>query len=802
VLAGRQILVERLMHVPEDRDTRHNGPAAVDLRVMRILDRYVIREVLWPFAIGLVITTFLFIIPVLITVAEELVAKGVPAHIIVRLMWHLVPQSLGLTIPMSLLFGLLIGFGRLSADREFVAMQACGVGVLRLLRPVALLSVAASASSAYVLLVSVPSGNQTYREIVFGIVADRAESNVKPRVFFDDFPNLILYVRDVPPTGGWQGVFMADDRPGQERAIYLARRGRVAIDRSRRTAEMVLEDGTRHTADTAGKYEVFSFKQQVIKVNPETMFARAGPEKGEREMTVAELRTRIADLERRGDSAHNARMEVQKKFSIPFACIVFGLMGLALGASNRRDGRLASFVIGIGVIFVYYVLLWLGMAMAKGHMVAPWLGVWLPNLVLMPLGCVLFAWRERAADQPIQVKPPNWVLDAWTRLVSLRPRAALGVRLPRLRLPLPSLLDRYVVVSYLRAFALAFVALIGLFYIAAFLDHSDKVFKGQATWLTLVTYFVYQTPEYVYYVIPLSVLLATLVTIGLLTKNSEIIVMKACGISLYRVALPLLLCALAAGATLFALEQSILGPWTRRAYAIRHVMRGLPPQTFDVLERQWLAGTNGDIYHYAYFDPRKQQLAQLSIYQFEGQMSRLERRVFAERAMFLRSRNPAQPGEWHAEQGWVREFASNGDTERFSSFAESRLAMEPASYFETQQPEPKYMSYSQLKAYVARLRSSGFDVGEQEVALARKISFPFVTLIMTLLAVPFAVTTGRRGAMYGIGAGIVLAIAYWVAISVFGALGSGGLVAPSLAAWAPNLLFGAGAAYLVLTVRT
>jgi lipopolysaccharide export LptBFGC system permease protein LptF len=112
------------------------------------------------------------------------------------------------------------------------------------------------------------------------------------------------------------------------------------------------------------------------------------------------------------------------------------------------------------------------------------------------------------------------------------------------------------------------------------------------------------------------------------------------------------------------------------------------------------------------------------------------------------------------------------------------------------------MSYSQLKGYIERLKTSGLDVVEQQVELARKVSFPFVTLIMTLIAVPFAVTTGRHGAMYGIGVGIVLAIAYWVTISVFAALGSGGLMAPTLAAWAPNLLFGAAAAYLLLTVRT
>ncbi|MGH8311272.1 MAG: LptF/LptG family permease, partial [Steroidobacteraceae bacterium] len=253
---------------------------------------------------------------------------------------------------------------------------------------------------------------------------------------------------------------------------------------------------------------------------------------------------------------------------------------------------------------------------------------------------------------------------------------------------------------------------------------------------------------------------------------------------------------------LFALEQTILGPWTRRAYAIRHVMRGFSPQTFDVLERRWLLGPGGDIYHYAYFDPRERQLSQLSIFKFSGEMERLERRIFAERAIYLGSRRGGRPDAWHAERGWEREFAANGDTKRFSSFAESSIPIEPAAYFATQEPEPKYMSYSQLRGYVERLRNSGFDTSEQQVALARKLSFPFVTLVMTLLAVPFAVTTGRRGAMYGIGIGIVLAITYWVAISIFAALGSGGLVAPTLAAWAPNLLFGAGAVYLLLTVRT
>ena len=578
-------------------------------------------------------------------------------------------------------------------------------------------------------------------------------------------------------------------------AVYLARQGRVIIDRDRRTVEMVLRDGSRHTADAAGKYEVYRFDQLVLSVNPDRVFPRTGPARGEREMSIPELQARAAELDRLGQSSHNPRMEIHKKFSIPFACLVFGLIGLGLGASNRRDGKLASFVLGIGVIFVYYVLLWLGMAMAKGQMLTPWLAVWLPNLVLGPAGALLFTWRDRAADRPIRVPLPRVAF----RRPSATPRV-LTIRLPQLRLPMPGILDRYVALTYLRTFGLAFAAMAGLFYIATFLDHSDKVFKGDATWGMLLRYFWYQTPEYIYYVIPLSVLLATLVTIGLLTKNSELIVMKACGISLYRVALPILLCALAAGAVLFALEETILGPWTRQAYAIRHVMRGGSPQTFDILDRRWVIGSDGEIYHYVYFDPRSRQLTQLSVYEFSDDMRSIERRVFAERAIYQGSHG--RPEAWHAERGWVREFGGSGEPEVFEPFAESTLAMEPASYFATEPPEPKYMSYSQLRGYTDRLRSSGFDVIAQQVALERKVSFPFVTLIMTLIAVPFAVTTGRRGAMYGIGVGIVLAIAYWVTISVFAALGSGGLLTPALAAWAPNLLFGAGAAYLLLTVRT
>jgi len=771
---------------------------------VNILDRYVIREVLLPFVIALLVFTFILIVPSMMQYAEQFIAKGVPTTLVLRAMATLLPSSLALSIPSALLIALLIAFGRLSGDREFVAMQACGVSVARLLWPVGFIALIGWATTSYVMIEALPDANQAFRQIAFNVLAERAEGEVKPRVFFTEFPNLVIYVRDIPPEGGWNDVFMADSSPGRPEAIYLVRHGRVALNAKKRTVEMVLEDGTRHVANGDGTYQVVKFARQVVTVNPESVFPRGGPTKGDPEMTIAELRARAAELEAQGMSSHNQIMAIHRKFAIPVACLVFGVIGLALGATNRRDGKLGSFVFGLGVIFAYYIPLTLGPALAKGHLIPPWLAVWAPNIILSAVGAGLFFWRSRAADQEFRLARPRWLqrrqaaAPVWRSAAgaeSLSSEPGFVARLPK-----PSILDRYVTSMYVRVFLLCAIGLLALFYISTFIDRSDKVFKGAASWGMMGAYLWYLAPQYVYYVLPMSVLLASLVTIGLLTKNSELIVMKACGISLYRVALPMLGVALLAGGTLFALEQTILGEWNRKSDAIKRVMNGVAPETLDMLTRQWVVGSHGEIYHYNYFDPKANALMGLSVFEFSDGMRSLTRRSYADIARY--APEPEKQDRWRAQQTWSRELLPSGDTRQFAALPEADFTIDPPAYFGTRQPEAQFMSYSQLQTYIEQLRKSGFDVIAQQVALERKASFPFVTLIMTLIAVPFAVTAGRRGAMYGIGVGIVLAISYWVAFSVFAALGTGGVVAPMLAAWAPNLLFGAGAAYLLLTVRT
>src|SRR5262245_20238326 len=179
--------------------------------MLRILDRYLLRELVMPFAIALLMLTFALEIPPIISQGERLIAKGVAWGTVSRVLLTLMPQALGITIPMALLIAMLIALGRLSADREAVAMQACGISVGRLLRPLMLFAVLATAATAYVMIVALPDSNQAFREITFRVMTNMAESEVKPRVFFQDFPNVVIYAREVKPGLGWSDVVLADN---------------------------------------------------------------------------------------------------------------------------------------------------------------------------------------------------------------------------------------------------------------------------------------------------------------------------------------------------------------------------------------------------------------------------------------------------------------------------------------------------------------------------------------------------------------------------------------------------------------
>jgi lipopolysaccharide export LptBFGC system permease protein LptF len=388
---------------------------------------------------------------------------------------------------------------------------------------------------------------------------------------------------------------------------------------------------------------------------------------------------------------------------------VLALIGLALGASNRKDGKLSSFALGTGVVFAYYVLLYSSRAAALSGQLSPGLAPWIVNLILGTVGIVLVVWRARSADQPIRISVPTF----WRRREPEgQPAATIGapspgprrvvvvVRIPHIDWPRPTLLDVYVSRQYLSVFGLAFIALVGIFYISTFIDLADKLFGGRATARLLLRYFYFATPQYIYYIIPMAALVATLVTIGLLTKNSELIVMRACGISLYRSALPLILFAALWSGLLFEMQEQVLAVSNREATRLNAIIRGYPMEQFGVMNRQWIVGKSGDIYRYEHFDPRINQFQRLSIFHLDERAWKLNTLTYARDAALVK--HPGADDQpvlmWMARVGWTREFAlaKRRNTEvpvvKYTAFGERTISLEPPSYFKTEEVEADRMT--------------------------------------------------------------------------------------------------------------
>jgi LPS export ABC transporter permease LptG len=718
---------------------------------------------------------------------------------------------------MALLVGLLIGLGRMSADREAVALLACGVSPYRLLRPVMLLAAVATAATMYVMIEAIPDSNQRYRQILFDILTKKVEGEIKPRVFYEDFPNWALFPQDEagPGDAGWKDLLVADTSNPERINLYLARQGRIVLDPKQRTVLLVLTDGTQYSTGANGEASTLRFdEQQVINLDPDTVFPPLDLPRGVTEKTIAQLLPDIKAKQDRGESAHNEIMAMHAKFSIPAACLVFAIIALALGMTVARDGKLGGFVVGIGVIFAYYIAMFLAESMAKGHRIPAEWARWVPNILLGPFGIAALILRARHAEGrlPFGLRftlpgLPAWILrrmpsaDASSSRAGIsgapRPDGRKGVvvviRIPRLHPPKPGLIDRYISRLYLRVAGLSFLALLGLFYISTFIDRSDKVFKGQASAATIGQLLIWLTPQFVYYVIPIAALLSVLVTYGMLSRTSELTVMKACGISLYRSALSVIVLPLGMSAVLFTLEQRVMASANRRAEELDAKIKGRTPKTLNLLNRRWVAGDNA-FYHYGLFDPQRNEMYGLTMFRVKPGTWELASQTFVRRALF-------RYGAWEGESGWVQDFSRTPAT--YTTIAKTPLTgIEAPEYFSKEPPDAQFMTVPELRRYIAEVRRSGFNVTPLEVELQKKLSFPFVTLVMALLAVPFGVGAGRHGALYGIGLGIVIALSYWILISAFVSIGRAGLLPPLLAGWAPNIMVAGIAAYLFLRART
>jgi LPS export ABC transporter permease LptG len=498
------------------------------------------------------------------------------------------------------------------------------------------------------------------------------------------------------------------------------------------------------------------------------------------------------------------QIEMQKRFAYPSACLVLMLVGIPLGLSSRRGGKSMGFVLTIFLVFIYYFLSSTGMALAKQNKISVTAGVWGANLLFAIAGLLLLRQMSRGA-----VRFPAFRLpDALQKRLG-RDRHASGqtvfAALPRRTLyeGFPLILDDYVLRSFIGSFLMVEVSFVMLSLVFSLFELLGDIVRNHAPLSIVGEYLLNLTPSMIYSITPLSVLIAVLATIGVLNRSSELTAMKATGISLYRVILPIFMIAGVLSVVMFAFDQFYLPTANRKQESLRSEIKGKPPRTFLRPDREWVFGENrpgepARIFYYEFFDSANDRFANLTVLEFHRNSFVLARRIFAADVAW-----DAQQHEWIFDKGWERSFqggtVASYTTFNFKVFPE---IVEAPQYFKKEDLQSSEMTFTELAHYIHDLSQSGFDTLPLRVQLDKKIAYPLVTLVMAILAVPFALSMGRRGSLTGIAIAIGVAIAYWVAAGLFEAMGNVNTLPAVLAAWSPDLLFGLVGGYLLLRTPT
>jgi LPS export ABC transporter permease LptG len=289
-----------------------------------------------------------------------------------------------------------------------------------------------------------------------------------------------------------------------------------------------------------------------------------------------------------------------------------------------------------------------------------------------------------------------------------------------------------------------------------------------------------------------------LITFGLMQRSNEITAMKATGISIYRMIVPVLVMSACVGGALFLLDQFYLPHTNKRQDALRNLIKGKPAQTYLNPDRKWIFGQQSKIYYYQFFDPDRDQFGNLSVFQFEPSTFQLTGRIYAARANW-----DDRLQRWVCSQGWQRSLFGPAIAEyRTFDVATFPTLGEAPTYFKKEVKQSSEMSYDELRRYIHDLQQSGFDVVRLKVQLHKKLAFPVVAFVMAVLAIPFAVASGRRGAVAGVATAVGIAITYWTVSGLFEAMGNISQLPPILAAWSPDLIVGFLGGYMILKVPT
>lgn len=386
------------------------------MKLNSIISRYIFRELVPPFFLNTVFFSFVFLLARILEITNWIVNYKIGLTAVLMIILYTMPYFLVYVVPMSVMITSLLTFMRLSSDNEIDAMKAGGVSLYGILPPVLLFCVAGCAITGFMTIHGLPWGRQSLKNLLVEVAASNLNLGLKERTFNDSFKNVMLYISEIDLKKNELRDIFVEDRRNEKLVISIvAPRGWMTIDKESSAFQMKLFNGNVNQVDLKNRtvnnikfdtYEVVLDLEKAI----ETARKRR---KDEKEMYIGELREFIDSAPEKDEAYWEALIEFHRKFSIPFACITFGILAVPLGVRSKSARRSFGFGLAIAAFLLYYVLHAAGMVFGEAGKFPPVAGMWLPNIVMGGIG--IFFLVRTAHDRPVGVV---FLVEAINRLKS------------------------------------------------------------------------------------------------------------------------------------------------------------------------------------------------------------------------------------------------------------------------------------------------------------------------------------------------------------------------------------------------
>ena len=797
---------------------------------MTRIQRYVFRELLGPTLVGLLAYGLIILMNLSMSAAEMMIRRDLPAPLVLQFMALALPRIVVLTLPMAVLLGVLVGIGRLAADHELSALRALGFNDRRLIRAALALGVLAATVTWFVFDAAVPAANYAQHQLQARIfISSDLNREIQARTFYEKIPDLLIYADDADAVDGTLHRVLIHQKTDDGRdEISTSGRARIEYGESDGFLNFRLEDVVSHSWDRTDPrvYQVARRETETI-VRPPDIFTTEmlrtlenPPPRNLREQSVVQLLETIQSFGEKGSGAIRKRyrreawVELHKKFALPATCIVFAFLALPLALSQRRGGKTVGFLISLLVVAVQYFLLTMGEQLADRGAIAPWLAMWMGNILFLALGAGFFVlgsrwswdpksaldriafWRKLGGDAPRRRSSrdldPREEAESAPLSGKARPRPD---DLPLWRRRILPAIDLYLLKVLLVVGVLVGLSLALLFALYATLDMVDDMTRSDQPFTLFLQYLVNVLPQFITnYVVPIVLCASTLITFALLSRSHELTALRSAGVGPLRVSWVFLITAAVASLLTFAALDSVLPATNQKAIELRDRIRGRSPRSYRQPERRWVFGSQGELLTFSSFSPERREMLDLSLLRFRSGSQVIRERIFADRASWKGADG------WEMMNGWRRSFSDDGEVyEEFQRFLVRE--MDPPSYFAQDWKAPDQMNIRELRAHVDDLAKRGYETREIQVGLYRKIAVPAVCVVMVLIALPFGLRIEKRGPLFGLGIALLIAAIYFFLMQVSGKMGEVGVMPPLLAAWAPNVVFSGTGLYLMASSR-